>query len=131
MVDDDIIPLLPLAHELNHRGINLIPAQSVKEARSMIAALKLKLDGVIINCRVSGVCAFTRELVKHHDGLEVIGVVSGYHQCSSCRQLLTFCFHDAELRDVRWMNRMVSLIQSRLMKRQGLTKVTIIRRNIR
>jgi len=128
MVDDDIIPLIFLAHELNQRGINLIPAKSATEARSTVTALKLSLDALIVNCRVAGVCTLTKEAVKHQDRLEVIGIVSGYYQCSSCRPLLTFCFQDAELRDLRWMNRMASLIQSRLNKKQNTTKFTILRR---
>jgi len=128
MVDDDIIPLLFLAHELHQRGINLIPAKSVKDARTAIAALELSLDVLIVNCRVSGVCTLTKETVKFQKSLEVIGVVSGYHQCSSCRAFLTYCFQDSELRDLRWMHRLVSLIQSRLTKRQSPTKLTILRR---
>jgi hypothetical protein len=131
MVDDDIIPLLFLAHELHNRGINLIPAKSAKEARATIARLKLQLDELIISCRVSGVCALTKELVQHRVTLEVIGIVSGYHQCSSCRPLLTYCFQDAELRDIRWMHRMVSLIQSRLAKKPSPAKFTILRRRKR
>jgi hypothetical protein len=114
MVDGDIGFLFVLARELDHRGIHLIPSGSVKQARVMLAGLKLTIDVLIINCQLSGVCALAREMVHRNAKLEVIGIVSGDHQCSSCRQLLTFISQDQELREARWIRKLASAVQGRL-----------------
>ena len=121
MVDGDIGFLFVLARELDHRGISLIPSGSVKQARVLLAKLKLTIDVLIINCQLAGVCALAKEMVCDNAKLEVIGIVSGNHQCSSCRQLLTLVSQDSELRDVLWIRRWASLIQARLSPRKKLT----------
>lgn len=125
IVDDDVALLLVLAHELDQRGISLIPSGSARQARVLAAKLKAMIDIVIINCAVSGVCGLAGEMVAYNPLLEVIGIVAGTCQCSSCRALLTYCFHDPELRDARWMHRMVSLIHSRIGRKQkpGVTRI--------
>jgi hypothetical protein len=120
MVDGDIGFLFVLARELDHRGISLIPSGSAKQARFMLAGLKLTIDILIINCQLAGACALAREMVHHNAKLEVIGIVSGIHQCSSCRQLLTLISQDPELREARWIRKLASLIQGRLRPRQKL-----------
>ena len=127
MVDGDVALLLVLAKELDQRGIGLIPAGSAVQGRSLMAKLKPVVDMLIINCRVPGVCALAAEMVGRKPGLEVIGIISGHHQCNSCRPLLTYCFHDPELRDVRWMQRMVSLIQSRVGRKPKPAVIRILR----
>ena len=127
MVDGDIALLLVLAKELDQRGIGLIPAGSVSQARSFTAKLDPAFDMLIINCRIPGVSGLATEMAGRKPGLEVIGIISGNHQCNACRPLLTYCFHDPELRDVRWMQRMMSLIQSRLGKPQKPAVIRILR----
>lgn len=127
MVDSDIALLLVLAHELDQRGISLLPAGSPRQARLLIAKVQSMIDILIINCKVPGVCGLAAEMVGHNPAVEVIGIVSGGWQCSSCRALLTYCFHDPEVRDVRWMHRMVSLIQSRTVKKQKNDVIRILR----
>ena len=118
MVDSDLGFLFVLASELDHRGINLIPSGSARQARLMLARLKLTIDVLIINCQLSGVCALAREMVLGNAELEVIGIVSGNHQCSSCRQLLSLVSQDSEVREAQWIRRWASLIQVRLPKQK-------------
>ena len=124
MVDGDIGFLFVLARELDHRRISLIPSASVKQARLTLARLKPTIDILIINCQLLGVCAFAREMVRHNAKLEVIGIVSGNHQCSSCRQLLTLISQDSEIREARWIQKWASLIQGRLKPKQKLAIIT-------
>jgi DNA-binding NtrC family response regulator len=123
MVDGDLGFLFVLARELDHRGISLIPSGSAKQARLMLASLKLTIDVLIINCQLSGGCALAREMVHHNAKLEVIGIVSGVHQCSSCRQLLTLIAQDPEPREARWIRNLASLVQGRLRPKQKLAIV--------
>jgi hypothetical protein len=126
MVDGDIGFLFVLARELDHRRISLIPSGSVKQARLTLASLKPTIetiDMLIIDCQLSGVCAFAREMVRHNAQLEVIGLVSGNHQCSSCRQLLTLISQDPELREARGIQKWAGLIQARLRPKQKLAIV--------
>lgn len=127
MVDSDIALLLVLAHELDQRGISVFPAETPRQARVLIAKMKATIDILILNCKVPGVCGLAGEMVDRDALLEVIGIVAGAGQCSSCRALLTYCFHDPEIRDVRWMHRMVSLIQSRTGRKQKPRLIRIMR----
>jgi len=126
IVDADIGFLLVLAQELGHRGIGLIPSGSVRQARSMLVKLKPRptIDVLIINCRLSGVCALATEMVQHNAKVEVIGLVSGNHQCSTCRKLLTMVSQDPEVRDVRWIRKWGSIIQGRLSHIPKLAVIT-------
>ena len=125
MIDCDIALLLVLAHELDQRGISLIPSESPRQARLLIGKMQAMIDILIINCRVPGVCGLAAEMVGQNPLLEVIAIIAGASQCGSCRALMTYCFHDPEFRDIRWMHRMVSLIQSRTAKRpkQGVIRI--------
>lgn len=123
MVDGDIGFLFVLARELDRRGISLIPSGSVKQARFMLAQLKLTIDVLIINCQLSGVCALAREMVGDNAKLEVIGIVSGNHQCSSCRKVVTLVSQDSALREERWIRKWAILIQS-LSSTQKLAIIT-------
>ena len=57
MVDDDLGFTFALADALASRGIALVPARSVTQARSLFKSLKPNVGLLIINCRVHGVCA--------------------------------------------------------------------------
>jgi hypothetical protein len=127
MVDADIALLLILADELDQRGISLIPSGSARQARLLGASLKPMIDVLIVNCKVAGVCTLAAEMVGPNPLLEIIGIVAGACQCSSCRALLTYCFHDPEIRDLRWTHRMVSLIQSRTVRKQKPGVIRIMR----
>jgi hypothetical protein len=127
MVDSDIAVLLVLAHELDQRGISLIPAGTARQARVLSARVQSMIGILIVNCKVPGVCGLAAEMVGHNPLLEVIGIVAGAWQCSSCRTVLTYCFHEPEVRDIRWMHRMVSLIQSRTVRRQKNGVIRIMR----
>jgi hypothetical protein len=124
MVDGDIGFLFVLAHELSPRGISLIPSDSVRKARSMLVKLNPKIDVLIVNCRIPGVCALTAEMVGQNAKLEVIGIVSGNHQCSSCRKLLTMVSQDPELREAPWIRRLANLIQSRVSTKRKAAFIT-------
>jgi hypothetical protein len=124
MVDGDIGFLFVLARELDQRGISLIPSASVKQARSMLARLKPTIDALILNCQLSGVCTLAKELVRQNAKLEVIGIVSGNHQCSSCRDLFTLISQDSEIREAPWTRKWVSVIHARLSPKQKLAVIT-------
>jgi len=124
IVDGDIGFLFVLARELDNRGISLIPSGSAKQARLMMARLKQTIDVLIINCHLSGVCALAKEMVFHNAQLEVIGIVDGNHQCSSCRQLLALVSQDSDVRDSGQIRKWAGLIQDRLSPKQKLAITT-------
>lgn len=123
VVDGDIGFLLVLAQELSHRGISLIPSSSARQARSMLAKMKPAIDVLIINCRVSGVCALASDLVRRNARLEVVGIVSGVHQCSSCRQLLTYVSREPQPPELRAIRRWATLIQGWLNAKKKLAVI--------
>jgi hypothetical protein len=114
MVDGDIGFLFVRARESDHRRISLIPSGSMKQACLTLAKLKPTIDMLIINCQLSGVRSLARDLVRHNaklEKLEVIGIVSGSHQCRLCRQPLTLISQDSELREARWIRNWASLFR--------------------
>jgi DNA-binding NtrC family response regulator len=114
MVDNDPGFMFALADALASRGIALVPAQSVMQARSLLKSLKPNVGLLIINCRVRGVCALAAEMVQDDRSLAVAGILSAQGQCSSCRHLLGEHFQDPEDRLPKLVERWVTLIRNRL-----------------
>ena len=81
MVDDDLGFTFALADALASRGIALVPARSVTQARSLFKSLKPNVGLLIINCRVHGVCALAAEMVPDDRSLAVAGIRSAQAQC--------------------------------------------------
>src|SRR6202140_1530158 len=114
MVDDDLGFTLALAGALASRGIALVPARSVMQARSLLKALKPNVGLIIINCHIHGVCALAARMVRDDRSLAVAGILSAQGQCSRCRHLLGELFQDTEDRLPRLLERWVTLIRNRL-----------------
>ena len=118
MVDPDLGALLVLARELEPRGISLIPSASIKQARSLLTKVTVQIEVLVLNCSVAGVCSFAKNMIRQSPGLDVIGIVSGNHQCASCREVLTLLALDPEVRDAVWIHQMVSVISRAVRKPQ-------------
>jgi DNA-binding NtrC family response regulator len=114
MVDDDLGFTFALAGALASRGIALVPARSVMQARALLKALTPNVGLIIINCRLHGVCALAARMVRDDRNLAVAGIVSAQGQCSRCRHLLGELFQDPEDRLPRLLEQWVNLIRNRL-----------------
>jgi len=88
-VHNNVAFLLALAVQLENRKIHLIPAATVRQARSLLDKLKLKPRVVIVNCRLSGVCQFAMELQERRPRPKIAGIVSEGSSCAKCRAILS------------------------------------------
>ena len=129
MVDDDLGFTFALADALASRGIALVPARSVTQARSLLKSLKPNVGLLIINCRLHGVCALAAEMVRDDRSLAVAGILSAQVQCSRCRHLLGELFQDPEDRLPRLLERWVTLIRNRLAPKPRPYVVVDLRRD--
>src|SRR3984893_5389900 len=114
MVDDNLRFTFALAGALASRGIALVPARSVMQARSLLKALTPNVGLIIINCRLHGVCALAVRMVRDDRSLAVAGILSAQGQCSTCRHLMGELFQDPEDRLPELLERWVTLIRNRL-----------------
>jgi DNA-binding NtrC family response regulator len=114
MVDDNLGFTFALAGALASRGIALVPARSVMQARALLKAFKPNVGLLIINCRIHGVCALATRMVRDDRSLAVAGILSAQGQCDRCRHLLGELFQDPEDRLPRLVEQWVALIRNRL-----------------
>jgi hypothetical protein len=114
MVDDDLGFTFALAEALASRGIALVPARSVIQARSFLRSLRPKVGLLIINCRVRGVCDLATEMVREDRSLAVAGILSSLGQCTRCRHFLGEVFLDPEDRLPELLEQWVTMIRKRL-----------------
>ena len=121
MVDEDLGVLFVLAHELEQKGFTLIPSGSIQQARSMLAKIKPTIDLLVLNCVIADVCVLAMAMVRQNDALDLIGITSGNDKCDPCRKLFTFFLNEPPRRDIRWIGRMVKMIQNRLPQKNGFT----------
>ena len=129
IVDDEPGFTFALAEALASRGIALVPARSVMQARSLLKSLKLNVGLLIINCRIHGVCALAAEMVRDDRSLAVAGILSAQGQCGRCRHLLGERFQDPEDRLPNLLEQWVTLIRNRLASKPRPHVVVDLRRN--
>ncbi len=93
---DDYDPafLFALAVVLKRFDIWLIPAASTEQARLLHGHMGAKLDLLVINCSVRGVCQFAAAMAVHVPGLKVVGVTREGHTCGTCSKLLSAMLGD-------------------------------------
>jgi hypothetical protein len=96
IIDRELGFMWALAQQLAARGITTIPSSSVSEAQRVLAATRVQLSLVIVNCRCEGVCSFAEQLRKKHRLLRVVGIVSRGYRCRECARLLIATLHDPE-----------------------------------
>jgi len=119
MIDNDPGFTFALADALASRGIVLVPARTVMQARSLLRLHKPKVGLLIINCRVHGVCDLAMEMVRNDRSLAVAGILSAQGQCSRCRHLLRELFQDPEDRLPELLEQWVTMIRKRLAPTPG------------
>ena len=129
MVDDDLGFMFVLAGALASRGIALVPARSVLQARSMLRALTPNVGLLIINCRIHGVCALAAGMVREDRSLAVAGILSSRGQCTRCRHLFGEVFQDPEDRLPELLEQWVTMIRKRLASKPGPHVVVNLRRD--
>jgi len=108
----DIGLLFAVAVALENDKIGLIPAASVKQAHLLMKELSPRLDVLIIECRIRGVCRFADGVRERVPDAGIVGVLSESHDCGACRNLLTATLRADQANEVqRWASVIRTLVR--------------------
>lgn len=88
--------MVALSVELNKRHIAVVPARTVREARSTLTRFRLSPHVLLINCSSPGACTLAEDLVKLRRDVRIIGMISERYQCKKCAHRLAAQLRDPE-----------------------------------
>jgi DNA-binding NtrC family response regulator len=111
IIDRELGFMWALAQQLQARGIATIPSSSVREARTVLAAIQPHLSLVIVNCRCKGACSFAEQLRKRHHLLRIVAIISRGFSCRECQRSVSATLDDPEDREPERLAQCVELVR--------------------
>ena len=96
VLDGELGFVFALSVELSKRHISVVPARTVREARSTLARLRLEPELLVANCSRPGACALAEELARKNPDLRMVGIVSDRYHCTKCASRIAGHLRDPE-----------------------------------
>jgi hypothetical protein len=75
ILDDDLGRLLPACLALGRAGFDAVPSHTVREAESLLEALRVNVDVLVANPRLRAARSFVRRMRERNPALRVIELV--------------------------------------------------------